>query len=247
MADACRAGLDGGRADHGSGHLHRGAGPARPGRVRAPGAGARRLRLGGVRAAGPAARPPDGPAALPDRPGRHLRPGALHLHAVHGGPLPRLAAGLDRGAVDQHLVLRARHQPGRHGLAAGLPGGTAAVAAVPACAVGGAGVHPAVGGRLRLRPPEPGPAVPPPAQPVRAPPARAAVGHLPGPVDRVRARRRGGRRGERVAALAPGGPGGTPADQVVPGRAAGHGRLPHRDAGLPGHAEPGPGRCRPAS
>ena len=55
-----------------------------------------------------------------------------------------------------------------------FPDGQAAVAAVPARAVGGAGVHPAVHRRLRLLPAEPGPAVPPPAQPVRHPPARLA-------------------------------------------------------------------------
>ena len=170
---------------------------ARPRRVHLPAAGPARLRLDGVRAAGPAARSSDGPAALPDRAGGRVRHGALHVRAVRPGALARFAAVLDRGAVDQQLGLRARHQPGRHGPAAGLPGGQAAVAAVPARAVGGAGVHPAGHRRFRLLPAGPGPAVPPPAQPVRHPPARLALRDVRGPGHRVRCRRR--RRARRRA------------------------------------------------
>ena len=86
---------------------------------------------------------------------------------------------------------------GGHGPAAGLPGGQAAVAAVPARAVGGAGVHPAGHRRFRLLPAGPGPAVPPPAQPVRHPPARLALRDVRGPGHRVRCRRR--RRARRRA------------------------------------------------
>ena len=45
--------------------------------------------------------------------------------------------------------------------------------------------------------------------------------------------------GERDAALAPGRPGRAPAAQVVPGRAAADGCLPHRDPGRSGPVEPG--------
>ena len=107
-----------------------------------------------------------------------------------------------------NVGVRASHQPGRPGPAAGLPGGKAAVAAVASRAVGGAGVHPAGYRRLRLHPAEHGPASSTTC-PTRTPCPGSTGCSRPCAVLAVvcglSPRRRGG--GERDAALAPGRPG----------------------------------------
>ena len=160
---------------------------------------------------------------------------ALRVRAVRPDSLARFAAVLDRDAMGEHVGLRAGYQPGRSGPAAGLPRREAAVAAVAARTVGGAGFHPAFRGRLRLHPAELGLPLPQPVEPIRHSPVRQVVRGIASPGHSVRADRRCGGGGERDAALAPGGPGGTPAAQVAPGRAAGGYCLPHRDPGRPRH------------